>query len=32
LMKTPVLLDGRNMLDGKQLQAWGYRYIGIGNG
>ncbi len=30
LMATPVLIDGRNFLDQKQLEAAGFRYIGIG--
>ncbi len=28
-MRTPILLDGRNALDGERLARAGYRYIGI---
>jgi UDPglucose 6-dehydrogenase len=31
VMKTPVLLDGRNALDGTRLRRIGFRYIGIGS-
>lgn len=30
LMVNPVIIDARNFLDGKALQALGYKYIGIG--
>lgn len=29
-MSSPVLLDGRNFLNGEQLRKYGYRYIGMG--
>ena len=29
-MNQPVIIDGRNFLDKRQLQAAGFRYIGIG--
>ncbi|MEW6611902.1 MAG: UDP-glucose dehydrogenase family protein [Pseudomonadota bacterium] len=32
LMKQPVIFDGRNQYDPKQLQALGFRYAGIGRG
>jgi UDPglucose 6-dehydrogenase len=31
-MKKPVLIDARNMLDGKQLAAKGFLYSGVGTG
>jgi UDPglucose 6-dehydrogenase len=30
LMSTPVLIDGRNYLDQAQVEAGGFRYLGIG--
>ncbi len=30
LMHTPVLIDGRNFLDQKAIEAAGFRYLGIG--
>ena len=30
LMHSPVMIDGRNFLDRKALQAAGFRYVGIG--
>ncbi len=30
LMVNPVIIDARNFLDGKALQALGFKYIGIG--
>jgi UDPglucose 6-dehydrogenase len=30
LMHTPLIMDGRNLLDGKILAALGYRYLGMG--
>ncbi len=30
LMHTPLVVDGRNFLDGKALAALGYRYLGMG--
>jgi UDPglucose 6-dehydrogenase len=32
LMRTPVLVDGRNQWDGKQLREMGFTYFGIGQG
>jgi UDPglucose 6-dehydrogenase len=29
-MRTPIMLDARNFLDGEALSAGGYRYIGVG--
>jgi UDPglucose 6-dehydrogenase len=29
-MRTPLVVDGRNFLDGKALEALGYRYLGMG--
>jgi UDPglucose 6-dehydrogenase len=29
-MAHPVMIDGRNFLDPKQLEAAGFRYVGIG--
>ena len=29
-MRTPILLDARNFLDGVSLSGFGYRYIGVG--
>jgi UDPglucose 6-dehydrogenase len=31
VMRTPVLLDGRNALDGNRLRRIGFRYMGIGS-
>ncbi|MCG7405804.1 UDP-glucose/GDP-mannose dehydrogenase family protein [Paenibacillus sp. ACRRX] len=31
-MRHTAVFDGRNMLDGTQMKAWGYHYYGIGNG
>jgi UDPglucose 6-dehydrogenase len=31
LMTHPVLVDGRNYLDRKQIEAAGFRYVGIGH-
>lgn len=30
LLRTPLVVDGRNFLDGKALSAVGYRYVGVG--
>ncbi|MEK6973434.1 MAG: UDP-glucose/GDP-mannose dehydrogenase family protein [archaeon] len=30
LMKNPVIIDGRNIYDGKKLRALGFKYFGIG--
>lgn len=30
LMNTPIMVDGRNFLDRTQLEAIGFRYVGIG--
>jgi UDPglucose 6-dehydrogenase len=30
LLRTPLVLDARNFLDGKALAALGYRYLGMG--
>ncbi len=30
LLRTPLVLDARNFLDGKALEALGYRYLGMG--
>lgn len=30
LMNSPVIIDGRNFLDRKTMQAAGFRYVGIG--
>ncbi len=30
LLRTPLVVDGRNLLDGRALAAWGYRYVGVG--
>ncbi len=30
LMNSPVMIDGRNFLDQKKLEAAGFRYLGIG--
>jgi UDPglucose 6-dehydrogenase len=30
LMHTPIMVDGRNFLDRTQLEAIGFRYVGIG--
>ena len=32
LMRTPVLLDGRNIYDANEMQALGFRYRGFGRG
>ncbi|WP_028546118.1 UDP-glucose dehydrogenase family protein [Paenibacillus taiwanensis] len=31
-MRHAAVFDGRNLLDGTQMRAWGYHYYGIGNG
>ncbi|MDR2359323.1 MAG: UDP-glucose/GDP-mannose dehydrogenase family protein [Prevotellaceae bacterium] len=31
-MRTPVVLDGRNIYDGDELQRTGFEYYGLGNG
>jgi len=31
-VKIPLVLDGRNFLEGNQLSALGYRYLGVGKG
>ena len=31
-MSTPLVLDGRNFLNGKMLQSLGFQYFGIGKG
>ena len=28
-MTSPIVLDGRNVLDGEKLRRYGYRYISI---
>ncbi len=30
LMRTPIVLDGRNALDRGRLEGFGFRYLGIG--
>jgi UDPglucose 6-dehydrogenase len=30
LMNNPVIIDGRNFLDPKELQLAGFQYVGIG--
>ncbi|WP_353300002.1 UDP-glucose/GDP-mannose dehydrogenase family protein [Thermus thermophilus] len=30
LLRIPLVVDGRNLLDGKALAALGYRYVGMG--
>lgn len=30
LLRVPLVVDGRNFLDGKALAAMGYRYVGVG--
>ncbi len=30
ILRTPTILDGRNLYDGKELKAMGFRYTGIG--
>ena len=30
IMKTPLLLDGRNLYDPTQMQALGFEHVGIG--
>jgi UDPglucose 6-dehydrogenase len=30
LMAAPVMIDGRNFLDQKALESYGFRYVGIG--
>ncbi len=32
LMRTPVILDGRNLWDGDALRAMGFTYFGVGRG
>ena len=29
-LRQPILLDGRNLLDGRAMKALGYRYVGVG--
>jgi UDPglucose 6-dehydrogenase len=31
-MKQPVLIDGRNLYDGRQMMAMGFKYRGVGRG
>ncbi|MBN3526559.1 UDP-glucose dehydrogenase family protein [Paenibacillus apiarius] len=31
-MSNAAVFDGRNVLDGERMKAWGYDYYGIGNG
>ncbi|WP_353946686.1 UDP binding domain-containing protein [Streptomyces sp. HUAS MG91] len=31
-MRTPVILDGRNLLDPSGMKDAGYRYMGVGRG
>jgi len=31
-MKEPVLIDGRNMYDGREMMAMGFKYRGVGRG
>jgi len=31
-MSKPVMFDGRNLYEAEQLQAYGFRYFGIGRG
>jgi UDPglucose 6-dehydrogenase len=31
-MKQPVIVDGRNLYDGRQLRAMGFQYRGVGRG
>lgn len=31
-MRTPVIVDGRNVLSTEKAQAEGFRYLGIGKG
>ena len=32
LMHSPVMIDGRNFLDRKELEKAGFRYVGVGRG
>jgi len=32
LMHSPVIIDGRNFLDRKELEKAGFRYVGVGRG
>ena len=32
LMRQPVIIDGRNVYDPEQMQALGFRYMGVGRG
>ncbi len=32
LMRTPLLVDGRNVLDSTEARLFGFKYIGIGKG
>ena len=32
LLKTPIILDGRNLWDADQLKSMGFTYMGIGRG
>ena len=29
-MRTPVILDGRNIYDRKEMEALGFTYVGVG--
>jgi len=31
-MKQPILVDGRNLLDGKRMKEMGFKYRGVGRG
>jgi UDPglucose 6-dehydrogenase len=31
LMKTPIIFDGRNILNGKEMESMGFEYYGVGN-
>ena len=32
ILKRPLLIDGRNIYDPKQLKAVGFTYVGVGRG
>ncbi|NLT27914.1 MAG: UDP-glucose 6-dehydrogenase, partial [Dehalococcoidales bacterium] len=32
LMKKPIVIDARNMLDMEQMETLGFNYLGIGRG